>query len=273
MSRFYLIVSRTRLVGRLLELRCLGKSVHFDLERRQATTAVDFPRRSSLTLCLLIMMLPFAAAHAQPKNTEIWFDIPSQPLASALDAFSVASGIVAIYNGNLAVGRRSGEVRGRLTPEAALSLLLQDSGLLAQYTTSDAFVVLPAPQQTGLAKTPSTIAAAALSQQNPTEQRYSGLLQASIIQFLCAQPQTRPGTYRLAISFRVGSSSEVTQLKLLGSTGDRQRDLAIADVVGHVSIGEPPPPRMAQPFTMVLLPRSSGGDAACPPNQSGGPHG
>jgi hypothetical protein len=219
------------------------------------------------------MGLPISAALAQTPPTEIWFDIPAQPLASALDAFSVTTGIVAVYDGNLAVGRLSYEIKGRLKPQAALPLLLRESGLVAQFTTDDAFVLLPDPAQTRLVKSPSTIAAAALSQQSPIEQRYSGLVQASINQSLCAQSQTRPGTYRIALSFRIGSSGEIVHLKLLGSTGDRERDLAIADRIGHVSISEPPPSRMAQPFTMVVLPRSSGGNIECPPIQVGGQHG
>jgi len=204
------------------------------------------------------------AQSAFATEQPIEFDVPSQPLASALDAYIAATGFVVVYNGNLTTGQLSHAVTGRLMPKVALSLLLEDSGLVAEYTTSNAFVVLPAPEQAGVEKKPLAIALAALSQQGAIERRYSGLVQERVNSALCARRETEPGSYRAAISFWVGSSGQVTRLKLLSSTGDQQRDAAIVDIAGRAAIGEPPPPRMTQPFTMVVLPRSSGGAVDCP---------
>lgn len=195
---------------------------------------------------------------------QILFDIPSQPLASALDAYSATTGIMAAYNGNLAAGRLSNAVRGRLTPQAALPLLLKGTGLVAEYTSAEAFVVMSGPDDTSLIKMPSAIASAAIARQDAIERRYSAMMQESVTDALCAQPVTRPGSYRAAISFWIGATGEMLRVKLLSSTGDQQRDAAILDVAGRASVGEPPPARMAQPFTMVVLPRSSGGSIDCP---------
>jgi hypothetical protein len=143
--------------------------------------------------------------------------------------------------------------------------LLSDSGLVAQYTTRDAFVLVPASAETAIVKTPSTIGLTALARLDAVEQQYSGLVQSGINQALCAGLETRPGDYRLAISFRIGPSGEIMNLKLLGSTGDWQRDAAIIGMLRRPrSVGGPPPPAMAQPFTMIILPRSSGGVVDCP---------
>lgn len=83
----------------------------------------------------------------------------------------MATGIVAVYNGKLAVGRQSGQVRGRYAPETALRLLLNDSGLAAHYTSRAAFVLVPAPAETAIVKTPSTIGLTALARQDAAEQR------------------------------------------------------------------------------------------------------
>lgn len=208
--------------------------------------------------------MAIAQSDGIPPTGPIAFDIPAQPLAPALDAYSAATGIVAVYNGNLAVGRQSGRVRGRYSPDLALRLLLSDSGLVAQYTARTAFVLVPAPAEAVVVKTPSTIALAALARQNAGEQRYSGLVQSGINQVLCAGPETRPGDYRLAMRFRIGPSGEITNLKLLSSTGDRQRDAAVIGTLRGASVGESPPSSMAQPFTMIMLPRSSGGVVDCP---------
>jgi hypothetical protein len=221
--------------------------------------------RGALLAASLGCIFPFGSARAQSNGlTLLDFDIPAQSLARALDAYSAATGIVAVYNGNLALGRQAVRLRGRYSSETALRILLSDSGLLAQFTTQDAFVLTIAPVST-VPRTPARIGRAALARQDAAEKRYSGLVQASIARSLCAGLETRPGDYRLAISFRIGASGEMTKLRLLGSTGDQQRDAAITETLGRLQpIGEPPPTSMAQPFTMIVLPRSSGGVIDCP---------
>lgn len=214
-----------------------------------------------LTLALTLV----AARHVQAQPASpVWFDIPSQSLASALDAYSTATGKVAVYNGQLAVGRVSGAVKGHLASELALRVLLKDSGLVAQHTSPDAFVVLAAPDEAKLVRQPSAIALAALSHQGAIERRYSAMMQQGITAALCARPETRPGAYRAAISLWIGETGAVTRVKLLSSTGDPERDAAITALAGRAAINEPPPARMAQPFTMVVLPQNSGGSIACP---------
>ena len=141
------------------------------------------------------------------------------------------TGLIAVYDGELAVGRQSNGLRGSYAPEAALQLLLSNSGLVAQFTTTGAFVLLPGQSPATDVNTPSMIGLAALARQNAVEQQYSGLVQSSINQALCGVPETRPGNYRVAMSFRIGLSGEITNLKLLGSTGDRGRDEAIVDTL------------------------------------------
>jgi hypothetical protein len=231
-----------------------------------ASTAWDF----FLAAGLGILFLTRAAIAQSDGTASVDFDIPAQPLAAALDAYSAATGVVAVYRSELAAGRHSRRVTGRYAPETALRILLSESGLLVQYTTQDAFVLLPTPTESSIVNTPSTIGLTALATQNAVEQQYSGLVQSSINRSLCAKPETRPGDYRLAMSFRIGPSGEITNLKLLNSTGDRERDAAIVDALQQLpSAGAPPPPSMAQPFTMIVLPRSSGGVVDCPGSAGG----
>jgi hypothetical protein len=232
---------------------------------------------------LFLFLIAFVAADrpvvgAEPENSppadrSLVFDIPAQPLDHALEAYEQATGTVGVYNGTLAVGRVSHALKGRLAPEIALLLLLKDSGLKAERLADDTFVVIPDAGQTAAMKTPSAIAAVALANQDTAEQRYSALVQAGIGQSLCARPETRPGTYRLVLRFWIGSSGEVARLKLLGSTGDPGRDAAISATVGRLSVGEPPPAAMAQPFTMVILPRSANASIDCPSVESDDRHG
>ncbi len=217
--------------------------------------------------CFGIFLLAGAAFAQSNDVAPIDFDIPTQSLVSALDAYSAKTGIIAVYDGRLAGGRLSGSVRGRFTPSAALGLLLAATGLTAQYTSKDALVLLPASkEEAAIVTTPSSIGRTALARMRTTEeQQYSGLVQFAIARILCTENDTRPGDYRLAMNFRIGPSGEITGVKLLGSTGDQQRDAAILRALeSEKSVGASPPPAMAQPFTMIMLPRSSGGVVDCP---------
>lgn len=212
-----------------------------------------------LSAALMVVITQMAVAVEQIVD----FDIPVQPLTSALDAFSAATGATAVYSGNLTAGLLSHGLKGRLTPREALAEMLRDTGLVADYTASDAFVVLAGAPDAIVVRTASAIASAALSQQDASERRYSGLLQETINRALCARPETRPGTYRAALRFWVSPAGAVTHFRLLNQTGDDKRDAAIIAAAGRASIGEAPPARMAQPFTMVVLPQASE-EAICP---------
>ncbi|WP_441242476.1 TonB C-terminal domain-containing protein [Tardiphaga sp. 768_D3_N2_1] len=223
---------------------------------------------------LTAIILPSAALSDTPaQGTELWFDIPSQPLVSALEKYSAATGIVGLYHGNLAIGRMSKAVAGRFTPAAALLLLLQDSNLIVEYAAPNAFVIVPARDEVPVIRTASSIAHAALSQQDSLQQRYSGLLQAKVNDSLCAQVDARPGDYRIALSFRIGPEGNIQQLRLLGSSGTERRDRAIMGALQGMVVGEAPPAPMAQPFTMIILPRSAGGAVECRSVESGQRHG
>jgi hypothetical protein len=202
-------------------------------------------------------------------NDRVVFDLPSQPLSAALEAYSAVTGRLVLYDGHLTVSRVSTEVKGNFAPDIALQLILKNTGLVARYTAQDAFIITPATQM-ATGRTPSAIAYAAMLSADTRERAYYGLVQAGIGAALCGKSQTKPGQYRLALQFWIDGSGNVTRPKLLSSTGDAERDTAIMDIIGHASIGESPPVTLAQPLTMVVLPQSSGGGFDCPPSGSYG---
>ena len=73
------------------------------------------------------------------KATAIAFDVASQPLEAALDAFSSSSNVQVLYETSLTSGRRSAKVQGMFTPEAALNAMLAGTGLTAWPTTQDSY--------------------------------------------------------------------------------------------------------------------------------------
>jgi hypothetical protein len=202
-------------------------------------------------------------AWAQTASQQVVaFNIPQQPLATALDSFSATTGVVGLYQARLAMGRVSKPVNGQFTPGVALALLLDDTGLEAEYAAAAAFVLVPA-HGTLSNRVAGAVAQAALAPQDMTQRGYSALLQARINDALCAGTVTRPGEYRVALNFRVGADGVIQNFGLLGSSGDAQRDEAIAQALRALPVGRAAPAHMPQPFTMVVLPTSSGGAIDC----------
>jgi iron complex outermembrane receptor protein len=75
----------------------------------------------------------YAAQQGQQAGQEARaFDIPAQPLSSALLQYSRQSNIVVVVPGSLVAGDHAPAVRGVFTPDAALALLLAGSGLRPQ---------------------------------------------------------------------------------------------------------------------------------------------
>jgi len=95
------------------------------------------PRPSRL--CTALLAAGLAAAQSVPvlaqssDNAALSathaFDIPAQPLADALRSYMRQSGVQVAYPAALAAGATSTDVRGTLDAQAALTQLLQNSGL------------------------------------------------------------------------------------------------------------------------------------------------
>ncbi len=175
------------------------------------------------------------------------FDIGAQPLASALDAYSAATGLQVVYDATLATGRRARAITGSMAPDVALRLLLEGTGLAAVYTATNAFTIEPAA-----ARPPVSV-----SDFMP----YLAAVQSSVEAAFCRSSLTMPGGYRIKFRFRIGPGGEVLQPQLLGSTDDGVRDQAIAGMLRALVIRQPPPPDMPQPVVMAVSPR--------PPSETG----
>jgi hypothetical protein len=192
-----------------------------------------------------LVMAVLAVNSAATQEILFLFNIPAQPLAVALEQYSAVTGRDLLYNSNLAAGWQSNRVQGRLSADGALGLLLEGTGLSAQRITQTSFVLSPVSS----AMDPSTPAGLAA---------YYGQIQNSLRQALCHDSLTRPGSYRIAIRFRVDAAGTVTQYEQFGSGGSNDVDAAIQRAVSRLRIGGPPPNGSGQPFVIVILPQAPG---------------
>jgi TonB family protein len=177
----------------------------------------------------------------------ITFDLPAQPLASALETYGAVSGRQVVYEGALAQGRLSTEVKGAFTPEVALRMLLAGTGLSPRYMAADGFVLVPDPKSRRQGPLVNTAPQAIVTQ-------YYGRIQAGLRQTFCAGRRARAGGYRVAMGLWIDSSGAVTRSALLDSTGDADLDVALDQAVRDANVGEPPPAGFAQPVVMVITP-------------------
>lgn len=218
-----------------------------------------------LAACLVLMGLmasaraALVAPTAPPTSAELFsFDIPAQPLADALQRYGSQVRRPALYRAEIVHGQTSAAVHGRYTPEAALRLLLEGSGLVAEKFDSgsgSAFVLKAASESVAVA----TAAAVGLRPLNG----YPAALQNRIWQALCDNPRTVPGSYRALLRFQVDAAGQVLRSRLLGSTGDARRDAALLDIVQRVRMDSAPPADLAQPVTLLLLPHDAGFGLRC----------
>jgi TonB family protein len=212
--------------------------------------------RTLLAACLGGLAAAAAPASAADDGDDpahagrVVFDIPAQPLVSALDAYGSLTGRELFYDGALVQGRRSAAVTGALTPDVALRILLRGTDFAWRATGPHSFTIAPARRAASLA--PPPVAPHPAGEYQP----FFAALQHDLKQAFCRSPETWPAGYQLLIRFWIAPSGVVLRSELLGSTGSRERDRAFAAVLQRLRLAAPLPADMPQPVTMIVFPRS-----------------
>ncbi|WP_189051548.1 STN domain-containing protein [Aliidongia dinghuensis] len=209
-----------------------------------------------LAACLGALLSTGAAA-AQP-NEVVAFDIPAQPLASALKAYGAAVPVQLFYDTDLVRGRQSSPVHGAFPSEAALHALLRGTGLSAASFDQGTVTILALPPRTG----PMVDLQPAKARTMPF-MPYLALVQAGLRSALCLSPATRLDPLERRFQLWLAPSGAVARAELLTPTGSSDRDRAYADALQTISIGEPPPSSMPEPVTLLILPRTTPDAAEC----------
>ncbi len=177
------------------------------------------------------------------------FDIPSQPLSTALRAYSAVTRVAVLVDGELTAGRQSAPVSGLLSHEGALRSLLAGTGLTVRYATPAAFTLVPVPAD---------------PQANSRDYSlYFLAVQTALKRVLCQNEETAPGRYRMAVQLWIDRSGTVARSEFLSPTGIRERDAIIFDGLKKLVIEMPQPAGLPQPVTIVVAPRASGQEAEC----------
>lgn len=94
------------------------------------------------TALAALMMAVATPVIAQSSDTVRRFDIAAGPLERTLPAFGRQSGLQILYPSALIAGRQSPAVSGDYTPEAALQLILRETGLTYRQSRPTVFVLV-----------------------------------------------------------------------------------------------------------------------------------
>lgn len=206
----------------------------------------------------------FADEQAGQAGTDgvIAFDIPPQSLLTALRAYSERTGQAVLVDNTLADGRQSPGVSGSFDKVEALNRLLAGTGLVASYSTDQAFTLkLAESGEAGGTVVRERSEATAGGGIEAVTERYAGKIQRPIEMALCQSDRTRPGTYRLALQIWIAPSGKVAQTRLLTSM-EQSRNDQVREALNKLML-DPPPADMPQPITLLLLPGRRVSASAC----------
>jgi hypothetical protein len=219
-----------------------------------------------LGMLLWSMSLPTFAqdapgGHRKPDGT-LTFDIGPQSLRTALRAYGEVTGQAVLVDDALTAERQSPGVQGDFGKVDALQRLLAGTGLVASYSTDQAFTLKLATRvESTESDSGESSQSSAVGELEVVTQNYAGTIQRSIESALCRFDQTRPGTYRLALQVWIAPSGKIEQTRVL-SVDDDARAAAVSKALNQVVL-DPPPVAMPQPLTLLLLPRNPADVARC----------
>jgi hypothetical protein len=202
---------------------------------------------------------------AQPGA--IAFDIPSQPLAHAIQAFSQASGVEVFYESSIALGRTSSSVEGRYLPDAALQALLVGAGFTIRFTRRNAVVLSIPSAQNDLPPTRAlanfdlsldTIRVTASPERGGDTRlrEFGDMVQSEVETALRKNSKIRSGNYRIRVKLWIDPTRIIQRAELAQSTGDPDRDTAITGVLQGFVVSRVPPANAPQPIRVIVAVRS-----------------
>ncbi|MDG2527266.1 TonB family protein [Caulobacter endophyticus] len=233
------------------------------------------------TLAAAVWLLTISSAGAVQARPQVAsrpaglaFDIGARPLSAAIEAYALTTGIQVLYDRPSSEALRSHGVSGVYTPEAALRLLLTDTGLEPEFTSSHSVVLRPSrpaaappsfgPPPAGVAVLPLDtldvrgVATIAEEGTRLDLKLYGGLVRSAVHQALLNPRYATGGSYRVTLRLWIDPRGLVTEMAAADSSGDARRDLAIAEAMRGLRISAPPPEGLPQPVVLTITSRPAG---------------
>ncbi len=194
------------------------------------------------------------------------FDIPAQPLAEALQAYSRTTGVQVMFETTSTIGYQSQPVKGEFASDAALRMLLAGTELRVRRTQTMAIVIASASPSAADSDVPSAVLLGAADMTLDTLRvvgssasdkwdslgEYIGVVQADLQRALKRVGKATRGEYRVGIKLWVDPSRTVQRAELFGSTGDEVRDTSIVAAIRGLVLSRAAPPNIPQPINFMI---------------------
>lgn len=204
----------------------------------------------------------------KPVAPTLVFDIPEQPLVTALQAYSAVSGVAVLYESGVEGSRRSAPLKGEYTREAALKALLAKSDLVVRYARADA-ITLDDPSAALADEPPAdpldaadmaldTLHVAGAAPSTPDRDAlsdYIAVIQQDLQQALQKTNAARGG-YRVGLDLWVDPSRTIRRTEIFRSTGDRERDVSVSEALQGLVLRRAAPERTPQPVRVMIVVKS-----------------
>ncbi|HEY4078722.1 MAG TPA: secretin and TonB N-terminal domain-containing protein [Rhizomicrobium sp.] len=216
-------------------------------------------------LCAMPSLLPARALELAPMErgaSLINFDIPRQPLATALVDFGLQADLQVLYESTLAQGRRSMPVIGAFTRDDALQLLLQGSNLVASFADDRSVVLHPVVPILLESETVASIGGGGRltlrtlkveGEIQPDFTAYNGVIAFDLQRALLRNAQTRHGNYQVDARIWIGATGDVRRAELVRTTGDHHRDDAVFRTLQELVVSRMPPADMPEPVLVSIV--------------------
>lgn len=223
--------------------------------------------RAGMILGLPLLSVVAAAQEARLDKTSD-YDMAAQPLRAALQQFSAVSRFDILYKDTVIEGRRASAVRGHYTPQAAMRVLLDGTGLEARFTGErSVLIVLPEalPRETE-APTSEPLpdeaphlmldmlevrASPILAGEDRLFHTYGRYLAAKVDAALRPEFGRKTGRFVLMLHLWVTPSGDVKTAELVSGSDDAVRDRAIIARAEALRF-DAPPAGLPQPVRLKL---------------------
>lgn len=178
---------------------------------------------------------------------EFVFDMDAQRLSDALDTFATVTGRAVMFQDRQVAGVLTSALRGSYTAQEALDKLLVNTGLVSERVggqQKSGFVLKADAKDNGM------------SGEKPSAQldrRFDHVVQWRIWESLCSDALTKPGQYRVLLQVGIDREGVLSQVKLLTSTGDRNRDARIYSLLKGRQMGVKPTAELSQPLVIMIM--------------------
>lgn len=197
-----------------------------------------------------------AVAMAQSERC-LRFEIPAQPLQTALESFAERFNVQVLYRAGLVRGLRSPGIMGACSEYDALQHLLNGTGLSARFVgPHDISISLAGAPEVDLASLQPPAGTLALTpltvQASPFDvllyDIYARLVQVRIRSVLLSKPAESIAGQGLKIMVWVDPQGVIRRTAIVASSGDDKADAQVLKIVDGLPVLERPPAGFPQPL-------------------------